>query len=135
MSRSVRDFTVLSRAMLVIVLFVRHGLAQINHRQSYKNESLNYCHECAKRHCCDWQTYRKNICERFGDLFVGEIAHRAAQHVDLGAQIVVERRKPGVLHAAIMPAAPDLDEGWADGAAARSAPTDAADDVGARVGP
>ena len=32
------------------------------------------------------------------DLVLGEIAHRRAQHVDLGAEIEIEGRKPRVLH-------------------------------------
>ncbi len=36
------------------------------------------------------------------DLLVGEVAHRVAQQVDLGAEIMVEHRKAGVLHAAYM---------------------------------
>src|SRR5437764_14201895 len=47
------------------------------------------------------------------DLLVGEIAHAISQHVDLGAEIMIERGEPGVLHPAIMPVRPDLDEGRA----------------------
>ena len=32
------------------------------------------------------------------DPVLGEIAHRGAQHIDLGAEIMVEHRKAGVLH-------------------------------------
>ena len=35
------------------------------------------------------------------DLVVGEVAHGRAQHVDLGAEIVVERREARVLHALV----------------------------------
>ena len=45
-----------------------------------------------------------------GDTLVGEIAHAAAQHVDLGAEIVVERRDPGVLHARYMASGPRFRE-------------------------
>ena len=34
------------------------------------------------------------------DPILGEIAYRRAQHVDLGAEIEIERGEPGVLHRA-----------------------------------
>src|SRR5829696_4218 len=70
------------------------------------------------------------------DLVLGEIAHAVAQHVDLGAEIVVEHRQPGVLHPSIMVTPSGLTR-VAGGALARrwSAPPDAAEKVGPYVGP
>ena len=45
------------------------------------------------------------------DLVDGEVAHRVAQHVDLGTEIVIEGREPGSLHALYMAYGAGFDEG------------------------
>ena len=42
-----------------------------------------------------------DLCRDRGDRRVGKIAHRAAQQIDLGAEIVVEHGEAGVLHSRV----------------------------------
>lgn len=58
--------------LFVIVLFVRHSLGQIDHRQHYENESLNEGDKDSEHYREDWNEPGRKVQKRPGDLVIGE---------------------------------------------------------------